>query len=582
MGMKKTIWALLAFLYITAGLSPGGAVASSEAATASLTLRDGVHEYAPKMELYRDADGGLTLEDIRSAHEAGRFVPSAEATPNDGYGAPVHWATFRVVNATDREEWLLAVDYPPLDRLDFYVVDASGETVAETSTGDALPFAERPMPNRNYVFPLTLAEGQVATVYLRAETEGALALPVRLSTPEGFAGKDQSVTLLLGCYYGIMLIMIIYNSVLAVSLRSKAYLYYVLINVSTLFLYLTLNGTAYQYVWPTAEWWNNRAIVFFICLSHVAALLFTRNILNMKQGNPRLYKLFTGLVALESANIAVLAFDYPFGLQLSIYSIVVIQLLMIAACLAGWRKGSHTAKYFLLGWGVFMVGAMLSSMSDAGWLPMTWWTTYASQAGSAFQAVVLSWGLADHIQRMRKEKDKAVALMKESRRLADTDELTGLYNRRYVSHVFEASTRARPGRAISLMMIDVDHFKKVNDTYGHEAGDHVLRELGQLMKSGFPRTDVLGRYGGEEFIVLLPDTTIDGARIAADRLIAAVREQPFAYPKGQPLYCTVSIGLAQWRGGDETFLQLTRRADEALYEAKREGRNRVSVAGKAG
>ncbi|WP_309122312.1 diguanylate cyclase [Paenibacillus sp.] len=581
--MRKRLWGLLALLYAIAGFASGVASADVSAeAGATLTLRGDAHEYVPTMELFRDEAGDRTMEDIRSVYDAGSFVLSEEGTPNDGYGAPVHWARFEIANESERREWLLSVAYPPLDRLQLYLIDASGTVVSATSTGDALPFDERPLPNRNFVFPIELEPGERATVYLRTETEGALALPVSVSSPERFVGKEQSVVLLLGCYYGIMLIMIIYNSVLAVSLRSKAYLYYVLINVSTLFLYLTLNGTAYQYIWPDAVWWNNRAIVFFICLSHVAALLFTRNILNMKLESPRLYRAFSGLVALESANVAVLFLDYPIGLQMSIYSIVAIQLLMIAACVAGWRNGSRTAKYFLLGWGVFMIGAMLSSLSDAGWLPMTWWTTYASQAGSAFQAVVLSWGLADHIQRMRKEKDHAVELMKESRRLADTDELTGLYNRRYVSHVFEAATRARPGRAVSLLMIDVDHFKKVNDTFGHEAGDQVLRELGQLMKSGFPRTDVLGRFGGEEFIVLLPDTTIEGARIAADRLIAAVREQPFGQPKGQPLYCTVSIGVAQWKGGDETFPQLIRRADEALYEAKREGRNRVSVAGKAG
>ncbi|HZG57834.1 diguanylate cyclase [Paenibacillus sp.] len=574
--MRKMLLGLLA---LWAAASGGTAAFAAEAV---LELREGTREAAPAMELFRDAGGERSLADVQAAYEAGQFVPARRDVPNDGYGAPVHWARIEVRNATQTRDWLLSVAYPPLDRLQLYVVDASGRVVGYSETGDALPFAARAVPNRNYVFPVALPVGEHTTLYLRAETEGALALPVTLATPERFVGKEQTAVLLLGGYYGIMLIMIIYNSVLALSMRSKAYLYYVYINLSTLFLYLTLNGTAYQYVWPDAVWWNNRAIVFFICLSHVAALLFTRNILQLKQEHPRLYRAFSALIGVEALNIGVLAFDYPAGLQFSIYSIVAIQLVMIAACLFGWRRGSRTAKFFLLGWGVFMVGAMLSSLSDAGWLPMSWWTTYASQAGSAFQAVVLSWGLADHIQRICKEKERAVAQMKESRRLADTDELTGLNNRRCVNQAFETATRGRPGRAVSFMMIDVDHFKRVNDTYGHEAGDYVLREIGQLMLDGFPRTDVLGRFGGEEFMVLMPDTTIEGARVAADRLIGAVRERAFVLPKGQTLYCTVSIGVAQWKGGDETFLQLVRRADEALYEAKREGRNRVSVAGKAG
>src|SRR5690606_36233810 len=121
-------------------------------------------------------------------------------------------------------------------------------------------------------------------------------------------------------------------------------------------------------------------------------------------------------------------------------------------------------------------------------------------------------------------------------------------------------------------------FKKINDTYGHDTGDQVLRELAGLLRNSFPWTDVLGRYGGEEFIVLLPDTTMEGARVAAERLIAGVQECAFAGPQGQPIRSAVSIGVAQWGGGGETFGELVRRADESLYKAKREGRNRVIIA----
>lgn len=571
-------WLALAATPATAAGVPGTAAAAESVPA----LHGGIGEYTPELTLYQEAEGETDIAAVRAADEAGAFVRSRQAIPNQGYGAPAYWARFAVRNDSEIPRWIVSVAYPPLDRLDIYVVDSRGNVVLQEMAGDAVPFRARVVPHRYYVLPVDLPQGEVSTIYLRAESEGALALPLKLWTPERFVEREQTVMLLLGGYYGIMVILIVYNSVLAFSMRSKAYFFYVCINLFTLCLFATLNGVAYQYLWPDAVWWNNRAIVFFICLSHVAALLFTRNILQTKKHTPLVDRLFSAFIVLELANVAVLAVHYPLGLQLSIYSVVAIQLLMIAACIVGLMRGLQTAKFFLFGWGVFMATAMLSSLSDAGWLPMTWWMSNASQAGSAFQAVVLSWGLADHIQRMRKEKERALKEMHESRRLAETDELTGLNNRRSISQSFEAIAMGRPERDVSILLIDVDHFKTVNDTYGHEAGDQALRELGTLMRATFPRTDVLCRFGGEEFIVLLPDTAIEGARVAADRFIALVRKHVFGQAAGQPLYCTVSIGVTQWRGENESFMQVVRRADEALYSAKRGGRDQVVVAPRPG
>lgn len=572
---------MLLWLLVAAIAGSAQYAAASGAANVTVLTGDS-HASRPSLALFQDVDEGSTLEDARAAEREGLFRTFGPGTPNFGYGSAVVWASMQIKNESDRQEWLLSIEYPPLDEVELYVVDERGGIVDVMVSGDARPFWERPVLHRNHVFPVRLPTGEATTLYLRAASEGALALPIVLTDAAGFAAREQDATLLLGGYYGVLLIMIVYNSVLAFTLRSKSYMYYIFINLSVLFMYLTLNGVAFQYIWPEAVWWNHRAIVFFMGLGHAAALLFTRSILQMKRRNVKWYRVFSALIAWEAFTIAVLFMDYSIGLHLSVYSIVAIHAALIAACAVGWKQGSRPAKLFLFGWGVFLFCAAASSLSDAGWVPMTPWATYASQAGSAFQAVLFSWGLAEHIRMIRREKEKAVEQMKETRRLADTDDLTGLFNRRYVIHAFETAVRANPARSISLMMIDVDHFKKVNDSYGHQAGDQVLRELSKLMQASFPRTDVLGRFGGEEFMALLPHSQLEQARVAADRFIAAVREHAFTVPGGLPYECTVSIGIAEWNGKDETFLELLRRADEALYEAKREGRNRIVSADMAG
>ncbi len=163
--------------------------------------------------------------------------------------------------------------------------------------------------------------------------------------------------------------------------------------------------------------------------------------------------------------------------------------------------------------------------------------------------------------------------------LSSIDPLTHLYNRRYfmgaLASEFERTVRYDP--PLAFVMVDIDHFKTLNDTYGHQAGDDVLRGMGELIRQQVRASDIPARYGGEEFCVLLPETPVEGAREFAQRLRLAVEARGFP-AQGQHLRCTVSIGVASCpspRVSDEE--DLIRLADEALYEAKSAGRNRVVV-----
>ena len=162
-----------------------------------------------------------------------------------------------------------------------------------------------------------------------------------------------------------------------------------------------------------------------------------------------------------------------------------------------------------------------------------------------------------------------------TRENALTDELTKLPNRRALAQEFlkEMQRARRHHNAIAFLMIDLDHFKQVNDTYGHLNGDAVLAELAQILKTGARESDVCARYGGEEFALILHETTEPGARTLAERIRAKVAAATF--PGGLKL--TISVGLAA-TGEPALFTQLIDRADQALYAAKQGGRNQVRVA----
>jgi two-component system, cell cycle response regulator len=168
--------------------------------------------------------------------------------------------------------------------------------------------------------------------------------------------------------------------------------------------------------------------------------------------------------------------------------------------------------------------------------------------------------------------------VQQSMEMAITDGLTGLHNRRYMeSHlgtlVEQASMRGKP---LSVLILDIDYFKAVNDTWGHDAGDEVLREFAQRVRKSVRGIDLACRLGGEEFVVVMPDTDAGVASIVAERIRARVAGEPFAIHKGaRSIDVTVSIGMAQRQAGDSEPDVLVKRADQALYRAKRDGRNRV-------
>ncbi len=181
--------------------------------------------------------------------------------------------------------------------------------------------------------------------------------------------------------------------------------------------------------------------------------------------------------------------------------------------------------------------------------------------------------------RQKRYRERFQDNYRRSLSLALIDDLTGLYNHRYLSaHIETALRRAvANGKPLSLLMLDIDFFKKVNDNHGHGAGDSVLKEFASRMVRGIREFDTAARCGGEEFVVVMPDCDVRVAANVADRLRCLVSDSPFSAGDAAGIAVTVSIGIACRQGDDDTPDALLARADEALYEAKRNGRNRVEV-----
>lgn len=180
---------------------------------------------------------------------------------------------------------------------------------------------------------------------------------------------------------------------------------------------------------------------------------------------------------------------------------------------------------------------------------------------------------------LRKKNNQLEDLLHTLDRLASTDSLTGLYNRRRFESVLEKEYKRmkRYGTTFSCLIVDIDYFKKVNDAHGHKAGDAVLREIADILKSNVRQIDTIARWGGEEFVILMPETRKEEASIAAKRILQSVEEHKF--PAAPDISLTVSIGLAQASDySQDDSERVLHAADMAMYEAKRKGRNRLETA----
>lgn len=198
-----------------------------------------------------------------------------------------------------------------------------------------------------------------------------------------------------------------------------------------------------------------------------------------------------------------------------------------------------------------------------------------SDTGSVERVCILVYDMTDQAM----SKAGVERLNDELKIISRIDGLTGLYNRRYWQERFEHEFKLanRNKKPISVLMLDIDHFKAVNDNHGHQAGDKVIQSLAMLIKKATRETDICGRYGGEEFTILLPDTTTETAKLVAERIRKA-SERYLVQHENIEMNFTVSIGIAEFSIAFTRPLIWLEAADKALYKAKESGRNRVLIA----
>lgn len=573
-----------------------------------------------QLMLLEDPDDALDLTGAITAAAEGRFTPVDADHLQLGYHASAYWIHFRLYNGLEEhtadnaeDRFYLTVDYPLLDNVEFYYVSNGQEH--SMVTGDVYLFSQRYFNLNTFTFPLALKPGESGDIYIRIFSTSSLFLPIKLQTERAFIDDQFKINSFDGIYVGITIGLGIYNLFLWLGIRSRVYGLYVLMVFSIMLFNTSITGLTFRF-WPENLFFQQICVYFFSFTSGMLVILFGMAYLQTHNSLPRFHRLLQILAALCLLCIPLL-FYMPITTAAKLTAALTILVSVVLIVAAIWRlsQGYRPAVYYCLGQGAVIVSVLFTALTSQKVIPLYHIAPEVMKWCSAFELILFSIGLANLVNNERRLREQAQmeagvaqkqlldsqirlnqdldnlvtkrtheleAANHQLREMNTRDDLTGLRNRRYLNEALQNEyLRAfRDKIPLSLLILDIDYFKQLNDTYGHQFGDHCLVEAGRILTECTRRPpDIAVRFGGEEFVIILPNTDLAGARVVAEKIRAAFERHTMSHGT-ESTHITVSIGVASEipiaRDEHESLLRM---ADDLLYQAKTKGRNRVEAVG---
>ncbi len=537
----------------------------------------------------------LSLPDARERLAAGDFHRSDSAVPNHGNLAPPLWMHLDIENTENTPgDYRIYVAEGWTDRVDAWLVPSHGRTT-HWQAGDARSPSRYLRVGLGFAFDARLPTGH-SELFVRADSIDSAALDLRLVPLSATGQLEGSTQHWIGLVHGFLLALVVAYGLLWLALRETSLLRYVAYVGSYLCMHLAYSGIAARVAWPHSPALARFAILIGMTLFSSAGLWFARDFLALARWAPRMDRAIAWIVriAMSAMTVCVLVGAHAAAVSIAFGYIMLFTFLMVVlGAMAAWN-GRAQARTFLGATLASMAGAFITTLAVMGQLPMTKLTFRAVEVGIMIEASI--WALALGLRLRRDREDRVHALQ-----LAQHDSLTGLFNRRgfldrglpvhaasiQAASIQAASVQASNMRVASLqdvpsyalVLLDIDHFKAINDEHGHDAGDKTLVAIASQLRAMSRDEDLIARWGGEEFLLLLPDTALDAAVAFAEALRAALAAMVVTLGEGKTATLTASMGVAA-SSATGSLDDVLRDADAALYVAKQAGRDRVGRAGK--
>ena len=555
---SKWFWLQLVLLTVTLSVAQA-------ASPVTLVLKDKPsYDLSGYMEILRDPTKDLTVQQVADRNDWEATVP--KQVPNLGFTQAAIWMRFSLANPADTSrKFYISFEYPVINSVAFYTKGPRGD-FQEEHTGSSIPASANVVPDRHFLFPLSIGSGETVVVYLRVQSMSRMTLPIRIQSDQAFSRKAIRDYTIYGALFGLLALAFLYFTAVGSFLHKGTFLWLALYSVF-FGLHTSMRGGFLRLLLPD----ELLGITGILQLVIIAGLFFTgakffRLFLSLKSHSKLLDRIMMFFQYLSLTFILVPLFPSPLIILVTLILIVINPLFSICLAFYFWRKGVSNAGYFAIGWIVahfvavydfFRINGVISYQPLGEWpIPFSLFIALLF-----LSAALIRQNAADHL-------------------MAGTDPLTRLANRRKFDESFndEWNRCSRLQSPLSLIMVDVDHFKDYNDSYGHRAGDQCLCRIADLLKNHTRRTgDLAVRYGGEEFILLLPNLDAASAFTLAEKIRNAMGQAVKDGESRRPdEKITISLGVAatipaEGKKPDNLILE----ADKAMYEAKRAGRNRT-------
>ena len=517
--------------------------------------------------IFKDYEHSLEIDQVLAQFNLGTFIKNDENQVSFGFSKSTVWAVLPVTNTTENAESLiLKIDNAWLDELDVYFYEQNVLS-KNVKLGDTSSFLSRERQKRMPSVSFTFKPG-ITYIVLRIKSDDPMTFPVYLGDEQSVDKFDQQNAYFYGALYGALIILLIYNLALYAYSKELRYCLYSFYLFSFTAFNFTYTGHGFWLLWPSEVLMQQWLLPLLMFVYLFSGVVFTIEYLQAEKYLPRLYSyrrlIYGGLATIGCIMLVVGSRSFAVMAQLMILTTMSVWRLVIGYY--SFKNGNNLAKFFVPAVLIGTCGATISSMTTWGLFPYTQWAFRGIELGMLLEMSLLSMSFGFNFK-------MAYDARLTAEKYARIDPLTNLFNRRALTELVYPiwNLGERQKNSMSIMLLDLDWFKRINDEFGHIMGDDVLKHVAQTLKRRLRLSDIILRWGGEEFLVFLPDTDIVQAKFLAEEL----RRYFDDCKVSNIARVTISVGVASGFPNDISFDELMKLADESLYQAKKNGRNQV-------